>query len=331
MDYAGFLRATDKGQIPPVVLLHGPEPLLLDDAVFRVTRALFPDPSSLALSREVLEARDAGAEGIVQSALVLPWIGARRLVVAKGADALGANQSEPLVAYLGSPNPSTVLLMLVDQSLPSSHWLMRAMPPGAVVPVVPLAGRQLVAWLCARVQEDGFELTEQAATLLVELSGDDLAQLTGEVEKAALAGGPDNRRVGVAEVKAVVGEHRLHRVFELARAVNQRDGGAALTLLEALLNGGEEPLAVLGMLGREMRSVWQAAEGLRLGRAEDEIARGLGRPPGASAAVMARARALRPERAAWHIRRCWDTERRLKLGGLPRPELSLLIVDLCAG
>jgi hypothetical protein len=34
--------------------------------------------------------------------------------------------------------------------------------------------------------------------------------------------------------------------------------------------------------------------------------------------------------AARQLARCWDVERRLKLGGAARPELSLLVADLCA-
>jgi hypothetical protein len=47
--------------------------------------------------------------------------------------------------------------------------------------------------------------------------------------------------------------------------------------------------------------------------------------------MIERARGLGPDRAAFQLRRCWEVERRLKLGGVPRPELSLLIADLCAG
>lgn len=330
MDYAGFLRAVDAGQAPPVALLHGPEPFLLDDAVARFSRALFPDPSALSLSREVFEAREAGAEAIVQSALMLPWTGSRRLVVVRGVGGLSAKQGEPLAAYLKSPNPSTVLLLLAAAALEGSHWLLKALPPAAIVSALPPVGRQLVSWLSARAQADGFDLGEEAAMLLVELSGDDLAQLLGEVEKAALAGGPENRRVGVAEVRAVVGEHRLHGIFELTRALSRRDAAAALALLESLLSAGEDPLGVLAMLGREVRAAWQAAEGLRRGRAPEEIARGLGRPPAAAAALVQRAQALAPGAAARQLRRCWEAERRLKLGGAPRSELSLLIADLCA-
>jgi DNA polymerase-3 subunit delta len=330
VDYAAFVRAADGGQAAPVTLLHGPEPFLLDDAVARLTRGLFPGQGELSLVREILDARTAGAESIVQAALTLPWLGDRRLVVARGAETLTAKSAEALTAYAKAPNPSTVLLLLADALLDGSHWLPRTLPPGSVVAVPAPAGRGLVTWLRAHAQARGYEIREDAAALLVELSGDDLARLVGEVEKAALAGGPDNRRVTVAEIRAVVGEHRLRHVFELTRALSARDRAAALVLLESLLNAGEEPLAVLGMLAREARATWQAVDALRTGRAPEEIARSLRRPPAAATALLERARGLSSPAAARQLARCWEVERRLKQGGVARPELSLLVADLCA-
>src|ERR1700741_688779 len=112
MDYAGFLKAADAGAPPPVALLHGPEALLLDDAVGRVTRGLFPEGGDLTLSREILDSRDAGGDGILQAASLLPWIGARRLVVARGIEEVGARAADPLAEYCRAPNPSTVLMLL---------------------------------------------------------------------------------------------------------------------------------------------------------------------------------------------------------------------------
>jgi DNA polymerase-3 subunit delta len=317
--------------VGPLTLLHGPEPFLLDDALARLTRALFPGQAELSLVREILDARTAGAEAIVQAALTLPWLGARRLVVARGVESLPAKAAEILGAYAKGPNPSTALVLLAEAPLDGGHWLLRALPPAVVVAAPALAGRALAGWLRAHAKAVGYELGEDAAGLLVELSGDDLTRLVGEVEKAALAGGPDNRRVTVAEVRAVVGEHRLRHVFELTRALSARDVPAALGVLESLLNAGVEPLAVLGMLTREARATWQAADALRAGRAPEEIARRLRRPPAAATALLERARRVPAATAARQLARCWDVERRLKLGGAPRPELSLLVADLCAG
>ena len=330
MDYAAFVKGADAGRVSPITLLHGPEPFLLDDALARLTRALFPGQTELTLVREVLNARVADAEAIVQSALMLPWLGDRRLVIARGVDALTAKAGEALAAYAKAPNPSTALVLVADAPLDGGHWLLRAVPAAAVVAAPAPTGRALAGWLRAHAQGLGYELGEEAAGLLVELSGDDLTQLVGEVEKAALAGGPDNRRVGVAEVRAVVGEHRLRHVFDLTRALVARDTGSALALLESLLNAGEEPLAVLGMLAREARATWQVAGAVRAGRPAEEIARSLRRPPAAAAALLERARSVSPAAAARQVLRCWDVERRLKLGGAARPELSLLVADLCA-
>jgi DNA polymerase-3 subunit delta len=330
VDLAGFVKGADAGRAAPVTLLHGSEPFLLDDAVARLGRAMFPGQTDLSLVREILDARAVGADGIAQSALMLPWLGDRRLVVARGVDGLAARAAESLAAYVKDPNPSTVLVLVAETLLEPSHWLLRAVPAAAVVMAPAPTGRSLAGWLRGHAQARGYALDEDAAAMLVELSGDDLTQLVGDVEKAALAGGPDNRRVTAAEIRAVVGEHRLRHVFDLTRALVARDTGSALVLLESLLNGGEEPLAVLGMLTREARAIWQAAGALRAGRAPEEIARGLRRPPAAAAALLDRARSLSPGAAARQLARCWEVERRLKLGGAARPELSLLVADLCA-
>ena len=158
----------------------------------------------------------------------------------------GALQAgESLVAYVKDPNPSTALVLLADGLLEGAHWLLRAVPSAAVVVAPAPTGRALATWLRGHAQSLGYELREDAARLLVELSGDDLTQLVGEVEKAALAGGPDNRRVGVAEVRAVVGEHRLRHVFDLTRALSARDTGAALN---HYMENGFAPEAVLNYL-----------------------------------------------------------------------------------
>jgi len=292
VQYAAWLQGLTRGQVAPVVLLHGPEPFLIEEALAGLTRVVCSDPGLLAMSREVLEAREAGAEGIVRAAETLPWGTPRRLVVARGVEALGAKQAEPLVEYLRAPNPATVLALAVSQPLASSHWLRSAVPAAAAVEIPELAGRALAGWLRSRASAEGLELADDAAQLLIAMVGDDPAALVGEMGKAALAGGPENRRVGTAEVRAVVGEHRSHEVFELTRAVERRDGAAALLLLERLLAAGEEPLRILAILSSQSRHAAPRAVGERL-------------------------------------ERCWQVERRLKLGGAPRPELAVLVALLC--
>ncbi|MBI4592654.1 MAG: hypothetical protein HY728_00420, partial [Candidatus Rokubacteria bacterium] len=72
MDYATFLRQAERGPLPGLVLIHGEDIQLLDDALEVVTRRLFPEPAHALFDREVLDAREVGVDVVVNAAQTLP-------------------------------------------------------------------------------------------------------------------------------------------------------------------------------------------------------------------------------------------------------------------
>jgi DNA polymerase III subunit delta len=330
LDHVAFLAAIERGEVQPVVLLHGREPTLAEDALGRLVRTVMGgEGGDVALARETVDVREAGVDAAVRAARTLPFLVHRRIVVARGAETLTEQASATLLEYARSPSPTSVLVLLAERELASGHWLVEALPSAAVVQLTPPTGRGLVGWLRARGRAAGIDLAEDAAQMLVDLVGDEPGALVTELEKAALVGGPDNRRVGAREVEDVVGARRARPIFELLRALEARDRGGALAVLQALLDAGEEPLGLLGMLAREARVAWQVKEWRRVGRPPEEIARRLRRPPWVATALVARADARAPGEAPRDLVRCWETERRLKLGANARAELTLLVADLC--
>src|SRR6266850_7465280 len=334
MDYATFLRQAERGEAPELNLLHGADGQLLDDALVTATRGLFPDPTLAAWGREVFDGRERGVDEIVRSAMTLAFGGGRRLVAVRRAQALAAKSADALVAYAKSPNPASCLLLLSDEPLRASrerrtdHWLLGALPAAAIVELPSRAGRELASWLRQRAALEGLTVSDEAARLLVELTGEDTAALLGEARKAALAGGPDNHNVGVKDVGAIVGEHRLDAIFDLTRAVERRDAAGALRTLDRLLATEDAPL-LLAVLVRDVRTAWTAVAWRRRGRPVDEIARVLHRPPAVIEALTS-STARSEAHYARQIRRCWEAERRLKSSGEPRAEMAALVADLCA-
>ncbi len=334
MDATAFLRNLDRGHVPPILLIHGAEGQGSDDLLAAVTRGLFPEPAHAAFDREVLDGREVSAEAIVSSALTLPILAAARLIVVRRCQALAVKEADLLTQYVANPNPTTVLVLLADESLRASrdrkadHWLLAAVPDNAVVEVQARRGRALEDWLRQRAQSEGLSVSEEAARLLVQWVGDDATRLLGEVRKAAVAGGADNRTVGVAEVTTVVGEHRVSDVFELTRAIERRDLGAALKTVDRLLET-EEPLLLLAMLTREVRTAWTVQAWRQSGQSVEQIARILRRPPGAIEALVAAVTAQSPGTFARRLSRCWEVERQLKSGGDARAELTTLVTELC--
>ena len=297
MDYAAFLQLAGRGQPPPVALLHGPDPQLLDDALAAATRGLFRDAGEAALGREVFE----------------------------GAEALAA--------YARDPNTATALLLLAEDSLAASrdrreHWLLGAIPAAAVVSLATRDARGAEAWLRQRAAAEGLTVSDEAARLLVQWVGEDGATLLGEARKAALAGGHDNRAVGVKEVTAVVGEHRLSGVFDLTRAVQRREAGTALRTLDRLL-ATEEPMRLLALLTADVRATIIVADLTARGQAAEQIAR-LVRKPLPVVDAIARGPAAAPAAVlARRLERCWEAELRVKSSGEPHAELTALVLDLC--
>jgi DNA polymerase III delta subunit len=335
MDPTAFLREVERGHVPPLALVHGADAQLTDDLLAAVSRALFPDPAHAAFDREILDGREVSVDHVLSTALTLPFGSAARLVTVRHCQALAAKGGE-LGEYAKNPNPTSVLLLLADESLragrdrKTDHWLLGVVPGGFVVEPVARRGRALEEWLRQRAQLDGLTVSDGAARLLVSWVGDDPALLVGEVRKAALAGGPDNHNVGEAEVRAVVGEHRVSGVFDLIRALERRDLGLALRTLDALL-ATEEPMLVIAMLTREVRTAWTVQLWRRAGQSVDQIGRMLRRPPGAVEAILGSLGGDSPAALGDKLRRCWEVEQALKSSGEPRAELAILVSELCAG
>jgi DNA polymerase-3 subunit delta len=311
--------------------VHGSDTQLLDDTLAAVTRGLCTDANAAIFDREILDGREVTAAVAVQSAMIMPVMAPRRLVAVRHGQALASKGGEALRDYCARPNPSACLLLLADEPLGAArdrkdHWLLGAVPAGVTVALPSRQGPALEQWLRRRAAAEGLTVSEEAARLLVQWVGDDGAALLGEARKAALAGGPENHTVGVKDVSAVVGEHRVSGVFDLTRAVERGDVGVALRTLESLLVT-EEPMLLLAMLTREVRTAWTIRDWLKRGQSIEQVARTLRRP---LPAVQAHASARHtPAAEATRLRRCWLAETRLKSGGEARGELSALVVALC--
>jgi len=335
VDYHAFLQAAERGQPPALALLHGADEQLLDDALDVVSRGLFADATERALGREVLDGEEVSVETVTRSASTLPLMTRRRLVIVRRAHVLPARDRDALVAYARDPNPATCLLLVADEVLPGTrgradHWLLGALPPAAIVGLPVRRGRGVEDWLKQRAATEGLTIADDAARLLVQWVGDDGARLLGEARKAALVGGPDNRRVGTAEVSAIVGEQRVSAAFDLSRAVERRDLAQALRMLDQLL-ATEDAMPLLALLTRSVRIAAIVRALAARGQSSAQIAPAVRPVPvPAIEAMMAQVAGVSEQRLLQQLERCWQAEWRCKSGGEPRAELTALVADLCA-
>src|SRR5258705_666157 len=189
-----LLRSLKKGApVPePVYLLHGDEDVLKDEAI----RALVDSAvgSSRDFNLDVRFAPDLTPESFHALVNTPPMMAERRAVVIRGVERVGKRKTklrDEVVRYLASPNPTTVLVLVVAAGEEADADLVRA---SAAVAVDALAAERVPRWLQHRATTLGVTLAPDATELLLKAVGNDLSTLSRELEKlASLAGGAGGR------------------------------------------------------------------------------------------------------------------------------------------
>ena len=339
MEAAALLRDLAAGRIPRLLLVHGPEPLLIDEVVERLAQSLCPDPESAAWNREVLWADAVGADQVIAAGADLPLFGGRRLVVVRGLVMAPAKTVDRLRAAIDEARtrparwPAEGTTVVLVASGPGRRATpLRIVGEADQVEVRPPTGRAVPGWLRERARQAGLDLGPEPAQLLIALCGEDLGRLHGELEKAAVFVGSDGR-VTEDVVRALVGESRVRQYWELAQALEGGERGAALRVLEDLLRSGEEPPAIVAQAVGHVRDVWRAQAGLARRLDARQVA-GLfprRRPEWAVERLMARAAGWGGDGLTDAIVRCFEVELRLKSGGGDaRSLLTALVGELAA-
>jgi DNA polymerase-3 subunit delta len=257
MDSLTFLQGAAKAKPRPIYVLHGDEHFLKR----RVVAAL----KTLVLGSEDdgfgLTSRDGDKATWVEihdELETLPFLSARRLVVVDRADAFVTRERARLEKYFAEPSKTGVLVLDV-QSWPANTKLAKALPEAATIVCKAPPAQKLPEW-CAEwcAARHGKPLAAPAARMLVDLVGTDMGLLDQEMAKLAIYVG-GNARIDAADVDQLVGQSRAENTWKIFDLIGAGQTGEALTLLDRLLDQGEEPLRLLGAFSMQLRRLAQAA------------------------------------------------------------------------
>ncbi|MFQ5990175.1 MAG: DNA polymerase III subunit delta [Candidatus Methylomirabilales bacterium] len=317
----------------PVYLLLGEEIALRQDFLSRLLKTLLP-PGMEALNLDILSGHEVAGVDVAVRCRVVPAFSPRRVIVLKEADRLRMDAWEAILAALEVASPTACLICIADRLDQRNPALQQIERIGKILRfAMPRSEeerrRWCQRWMKERAQQQGKSLTPEAELLLLNLQGPDLLRLGQEVDKLCLFVG-EEREINLEAVEALVGEGRVREVFELTRAVSRRDQGAALSCLRRLLEGGEDPLGILGMLARQVRLLLRAKELLIQSRPPAEISRLLGVPRQFVSEILEGAMASSQPRLEQGLVRLLDLDRTLKSRGRGQPlHVELAVIDLC--
>ena len=332
MTVADLRRLVGAGEIAPIYLLVGEEALLREEATAAIrTGVLGADDANVGVfNADVVYGDETEAAEILSLCRNLPMFAARRLVVVRDIGALRAKETERLLSYLDAPVETTCLVLTgakVDGRIKFFQTLKKL---AVTVDCGPLEARTLPAWIREQAAALGLRVDEAAREALQQASGGDLGVMRREMEKLAAYLMPKTD-VRAEDVEAVRGADTGSTVWDLLTALGRKDRGNALRIMGCVLEAGEYPPQLLGLIAWRWRQLWKAHEQIARRVPEAGVARAIGAPPSQARTIIEQARTFSSsdlERAFEAFR---ETDSRLKGGSRGSDKLTLerLVLNLC--
>ena len=253
-----FETLLKKGIIPPVCFLYGEEQFLVERAV-NMLLAKAIDPSLKDFNFNVYYGNESKGVDIVDAAQTLPMFSERRAVLVKRAELLKAEALEIILPYILNPSPGTCLLltgMKIDQR---KKFFLEFKKHGVLVEYKRYYDNKLSGFIQAEAVTHGKPFENAAAELLAALIGNNLQELSSQIEKLVVYAGT-KQRITVDDVRIMASSSKAFSAFELAKFLSLRDLPGSLRCLDALFLHGEDAPMIIGALTSHFRKLWRVRE-----------------------------------------------------------------------
>ena len=236
-----------------------------------INRLLEPEQRTLGL----LDA-DPGsvmASAVLDELRTLPFLTQKRVVVLRGADSFISQNRELLEKYFDNPCPTGILVLTVG-SWPSQTRLAKKLPKvGRLIRVKQPTWQQLPQRLVEYAKDaHDKKLSPDAAQLLIELTGDDVIRLYGEIDKLALFAQAE-KVIKLEHVESLIGHNRLYNVFAVIDAVAAGETTRAIERLRKVFaEDRSAEYTIVGTFAYHFRRMFNAKVLLEKGVGERAVA-----------------------------------------------------------
>jgi len=283
----------------PIYALYGDDAYLRREALHAIVRiALGPDADELATTR--FSGDQASLADVLDELRTLPFLVRARVVIVAEADPFVTAHRKELEAYAERP-AGTGVLVLCAKLWPSNTRLAKLVSQtGLPIECKSPGERELPGLLVELAQARfGAKLELNAAKLLVEFIGPEVALLVPEVEKLATYVG-ERAKISRDDVARLVGAGRVETIWKTLEAATTGNATEAICLLDRLLSSGEHPVGLLAAMSASLRKLHHAGQLRVAHKSIEEACREAGIPTytGAIQSTLRQHKHLGPARVA---------------------------------
>lgn len=232
------------GNIKPIYFLMGEEPYYIDKLSDYIEENVLSEEEK-GFNQTVLYGRDVTIEDIVSTAKRYPMMAERQVVIVKEAQDL-SRTIDKIESYAENPMPTTVLVMCykyktLDKRKKSTKAIAKN---GVVYESKKLYENQVGDWIKRVLSGKKYGIEPKATAMLVEFLGTDLSKINNELEKLQIIL-PKGSTITPAAIEENIGFSKDYNVFELRKAIGERNQLKAYKIAENFANNPKEnPMVV---------------------------------------------------------------------------------------
>lgn len=324
-----LLAQIDQGTVAPVYFLYGSESFYQTEILAALKKTLI-DPENRDFNFETYHAKTSAPGDWIGAANTLSFMGGTKLVIVRDLHetSLAEKEAALVLDYAADPLKESCLVLTAAKAdrkkkfyktLTAYPWAVSCEPPREAA---------LIPWIRNRAKALGYSLPPDAARTLVDRIGAKPGMLATELEKAALFAGA-KKSITQEDVLAVVGDIRMENAFALTEALKTGNAGQALGVLRNLLDHGEDPIKILGMIVWQLRTLWEVKHYQSGKMPTEKIAQQMGAKPFVVEKAMRHTGKFSQARLKMSFAELAKADRALKTsGGDPEGILKTLLINL---
>lgn len=313
------------GNFKQVYLLHGEEGYLKQQYRQKLLDALIPQDDTM--NTAFYEGKNINVKEIIDLAETMPFFAERRVIVLQNTGVF-KNKCEELADYISDGLPDYLCMIFVEEEVDKRSRMFKAVKKAGRIGEFAVQDiKTLTRWVLGRMGKEKKKITQRDMELFLTMTGTDMSRITTELEK--LLSYTIGREIITREdILAVCSAQITNKIFEMVRAVTDKQQEKALQLYYDLLALKEPPMRILFLIARQFNQLLQTKEMLADGLGQSELGSKLGLPPFAVKNIINCARRYSVEELRKAVEDCMEYEEAVKTGKLEdRLSVELLIVQ----
>lgn len=293
-----------------VYLLYGEEVYLRNQYRDRLREALADPEDTMNVSR--FEGKNINPREIIDLAETLPFFADRRLILIEDSGFF-KNKCDELADYLPELPDSTCILFIETEVDKRSRMYKALTKKGRAVEFQTQDTRTLMKWILGMLKKEGKQISERAMNMFLACTGTDMENIYQELQKL-LSYTEGRETITEQDIEAICTVQTTGQIFEMVRALAEKDQQRVLSLYYDLLALREPPMRILFLIARQFQQLLLVKSLANRGMDKNRVAKEAGLQPFIAGRLLGQARAFTQQQLQTALQDCVQAEEDVKTG-----------------